>query len=287
MLVGLLATPWRLPPLASIQLCATLPPSCEPLPPCCEPDGPLCPADAPQATVAISEAGSLRLRVPDDDAVMEDYIGQAHQVALAADDYDTAMLAHCEQAITEDPAYWAQLWPSAVAMSRWLQEQPELVAGRRVVEIGSGLGLASLAAATAGAASVLATDREPRALAFASQSARDGGLELTTAARDWSALDEWEPGSADAVLCADVLYGTKAAAQLAPLLDHLVPAGGCVLVADNADRPYGDEHREELHALLGERGFVQRGAEERVVIELKTQQGERFAIRLVRMDRTS
>ena len=129
MLVGLLATPWRLPPLASIQLCATLPPSCEPLPPCCEPDGPLCPADAPQATVAISEAGSLRLRVPDDDAVMEDYIGQAHQVALAADDYDTAMLAHCEQAITEDPAYWAQLWPSAVAMSRWLQEQPELVAG--------------------------------------------------------------------------------------------------------------------------------------------------------------
>ena len=45
---------------------------------------------------------------------MEDYIGQAHQVALAADDYDAAMLAHCEQAITQDPAYWAQLWPSAV-----------------------------------------------------------------------------------------------------------------------------------------------------------------------------
>jgi predicted nicotinamide N-methyase len=216
---------------------------------------------------------------------MEDYIGQAHQVALAADDYDAAMLAHCEQAITQDPAYWAQLWPSAVALARLLQERPELVAGRRVVEIGSGLGLASLAAATAGAASVLATDREPRALAFASQSARDGALELATAARDWSALDEWEPGSADAVLCADVLYGTEAAAQLAPLLDHLVPAGGSVLVADNADRPYGDEHREELRVLLGERGFVQRGAEEHVTIELKTQQGERFAIRLVIMDR--
>ena len=45
-------------------------------------------------------------------------------------------------------AYWAQLWPSAVALARLLQERPELVAGRRVVEIGSGLGLASLAAAT-------------------------------------------------------------------------------------------------------------------------------------------
>ena len=47
----------------------------------------------------------------------------------------------------------------------------------------------------------------------------------------------------------------------------------------------GDEHREELRVLLGERGFVQRGAEEHVTIELKTQQGERFAIRLVIMDR--
>ena len=112
MLIGLLA-PWRATPLASIHLCA--------IPPCCEPDGPLCPADAPQATVATSDGSSLRLRVPDDDAVMEDYIGQAHQVALAADDYDAAMLAHCEQAITQDPAYWAQLWPSAVALARLLQ----------------------------------------------------------------------------------------------------------------------------------------------------------------------
>ena len=277
MLVGLLAAPWRLPPLGSIQLFATLPP-------CCELDGPLCPTEAPQVTVAISEASSLHVRVPDDDAVMEDYIGQAHQVALAADDYDTAMLSHCQRAISEEPAYWAQLWPSAVALSRWLLECPELVAGRRVVEIGSGLGLASLAAAQAGAASVLATDREPRALAFAAQSAMDCGLQLATAARDWSELDDWEPRSADAVLCADVLYGAEAAAQLAPLLDHLVPADGSVLVADNADRPYGDEHREELRALLGDRGFVVR-TEERVMIELSTQQGERFPIKLVRMHR--
>ena len=163
-----------------------------------------------------------------------------------------------------------------------MEHDVDLTSGRAVVEIGSGLGLASLAAAHAGAASVLATDREPRALAFAAQSAADGGFELATASLDWLDLDAWAAGSAETLLCADVLYGDTAAAELAPLLDHLVPAGGSALVADNADRPYGDRHRQELRELLGARGFVVT-AEERVATELSTRQGERFAIQLVEL----
>jgi predicted nicotinamide N-methyase len=238
LLASLLTTPLRLPPLRPLRRASAV--HASGALPCCEPGGPLCPTEAPQRTVAVSEATRLLLRVPEDDAVVEDYIGQAHQVALAADDYDAAMMAHCQRAIADEPAYWAQLWPSALALSRRLLERPELVAGRAVVEIGSGLGLASLAAAHAGAASVLATDREPRALAFAAQSAADGGFELATASLDWLDLDAWAAGSAETLLCADVLYGDTAAAELAPLLDHLVPAGGTALVADNADRPYGD-----------------------------------------------
>lgn len=48
-----------------------------------------------------------------------------------------------------DP-YWCRLWPSAVALAQLVLQQPELVRGKRVCDIGSGLGLAGIAAALAG-----------------------------------------------------------------------------------------------------------------------------------------
>lgn len=54
-----------------------------------------------------------------------------------------------------DP-YWAALWPSAVALASALLAQPQLVAGRRVCDVGAGLGLGGLGAALAGAAEVRA-----------------------------------------------------------------------------------------------------------------------------------
>ena len=49
----------------------------------------------------------------------------------------------------KDP-YWARPWPSAVALAALLLQRPELVAGKRVAELGAGLGLAGIAAAMAG-----------------------------------------------------------------------------------------------------------------------------------------
>src|SRR3954451_7345249 len=51
--------------------------------------------------------------------------------------------------------YWAELWPSGVARARHVA--PRALRGARVVELGCGLGLPSLAAARAGGR-VLATD---------------------------------------------------------------------------------------------------------------------------------
>lgn len=48
-----------------------------------------------------------------------------------------------------DP-YWCDVWPSALLMAEELFARPELVAGKRVCEIGCGLGLAGLAAAASG-----------------------------------------------------------------------------------------------------------------------------------------
>ena len=49
-----------------------------------------------------------------------------------------------------DP-YWARPWPSAVALAQELLRRPDLVAGRRVCEVAAGLGVATIAAALAGA----------------------------------------------------------------------------------------------------------------------------------------
>ncbi len=48
-----------------------------------------------------------------------------------------------------DP-YWSRPWPSAVALAKLVLQQPSIVRGRRVCEVGAGLGIASIAAAMAG-----------------------------------------------------------------------------------------------------------------------------------------
>ena len=103
------------------------------------------------------------------------------------------------------------------------------LAGRRIVELGCGLGAPSLAAA-AGGASVLATDRDGDALELVCRSAELNGVELETAAVEWSDPDPLiELAPFDLVLAADVLYERPSVAQLLSLLPRLAPEA---LIAD-------------------------------------------------------
>ena len=61
------------------------------------------------------------------------------------------------------------VWPAGLAFSRLLVHCPSFVQGKRVLELGSGLGAVGLSAATAGAASVLLTDYDADVLGFARQ----------------------------------------------------------------------------------------------------------------------
>jgi len=117
--------------------------------------------------------------------------------------------------------YWAVLWRSGVALARELAT--EKLDGLRVVELGCGLGVPSLAAARGGA-SVLATDRCPEPLRLLGRNARENGLRLDTALVDWSEPAELLARAPfDLVLAADVLYERAAAAQLLKLLPQLAP----------------------------------------------------------------
>ena len=41
--------------------------------------------------------------------------------------------------------YWAELWPSAIALSRFLFKNSSLIKDKNIIELGCGLGLTSLA----------------------------------------------------------------------------------------------------------------------------------------------
>ena len=56
------------------------------------------------------------------------------------------------------PPYWAFAWAGGQALARYVLDHRDVVAAKRVLDFGSGSGLVALAAAKAGAASVLAAD---------------------------------------------------------------------------------------------------------------------------------
>jgi len=117
--------------------------------------------------------------------------------------------------------YWSVLWRSGVALAHELDRMA--LRGLRVVELGCGLAVPSIAAARAGA-SVLATDSCPEALALAERNARGNGVSIETARVDWAEPDELlRRAPFDLVLGADVLYERASVAPLLELLPRLAP----------------------------------------------------------------
>ena len=156
--------------------------------------------------------------------------------------------------------YWAELWPSSLALAAAVAERH--VRGRRVLELGCGLAVPSIVASLAGAR-VLATDWSPDALLFAAENARRNGAAVETALARWDAPEELVArGPWDVVLASDVLYERRNVALLLDLLPRLVAADGLALVADPG-RPHSGsflaaaEERWRVERLAGfERPFV-------------------------------
>jgi predicted nicotinamide N-methyase len=108
-----------------------------------------------------------------------------------------------------------------VALARELDGLP--LRGLRVVELGCGLAVPSIAAARAGA-HVLATDSCPEALELVERNARANDVQVETAIVAWAEPEELvRRGPFDLVLAADVLYERASVALLLSLLPRLAP----------------------------------------------------------------
>jgi predicted nicotinamide N-methyase len=146
--------------------------------------------------------------------------------------------------------YWAELWPSGVALARDVGVRS--LRGARTLELGCGLGLPSIAAALAGGR-VFATDWSRDAIALLAGNAERSGATLEMLVCDWSqpaALLDRAPW--DLVLAADVLYERRNVALLLDLLPRLIDQRGAILLADPG-RPNAERFLAEADRLFKRR----------------------------------
>jgi predicted nicotinamide N-methyase len=130
--------------------------------------------------------------------------------------------------------YWAELWASGVALADDVASRA--LRGRRVLELGCGLGLPSIAAARAGGR-VTASDWSAEAVALFQRNASLNGVRARALVSAWNAphaLLEHAPW--DLVLAADVLYERRNVRELLWLLPRLVDERGEVWIADPGRR---------------------------------------------------
>jgi len=123
------------------------------------------------------------------------------------------------------PPYWAFAWAGGQALARYVLDHPEIVRGKRVLDIGAGSGLVGLAAARAGAASVLSADIDAFACAAIALNAAANGWDIAVTQDDLIGA----PLAWDLILVGDLFYERPLAERL---LAWLVPLDVPALLGD-------------------------------------------------------
>ena len=126
------------------------------------------------------------------------------------------------------PPFWAFAWAGGQGLARYILDHPAIVKGRRVLDFASGSGLVGIAAAKAGATSVLASDIDPFCAVAIRLNAKANAEELEYTEVDCIDTDNgW-----DVVLAGDVFYDRSFADRLIPWFERLSARGAQVLVGD-------------------------------------------------------
>ncbi|MFC7527251.1 class I SAM-dependent methyltransferase [Actinoplanes sp. GCM10030250] len=128
----------------------------------------------------------------------------------------------------QPPPFWAFAWAGGQALARHLLDDPDLVAGRSVLDLATGSGLVAVAAARAGAAPVIANDIDPYSLAAARANAEANGVKVETVEADLLDTDD----KYGVVLAGDVFYSREMAGRVLPFLHRAAGRGSLVLVGD-------------------------------------------------------
>jgi predicted nicotinamide N-methyase len=143
-----------------------------------------------------------------------------------------------------DPPYWAFCWPGGQAVARYLLDNPALVAGKRVIDFAAGSGVSSMAAAKAGAATVIANDIDELSLIATRLNAEANGLVVDTSSADWLAGADGDP-EADVVIAGDVCYEREMSVRALGWLRSHAARGRLVLLGDPGRNYFSAQGLEE------------------------------------------
>jgi predicted nicotinamide N-methyase len=139
-------------------------------------------------------------------------------------------LAEANEDGSEPPApYWAFPWAGGMALARHILDHPETVAGRRVLDLGSGSGLVAIAAAKAGAAAITAAEIDAYAIASIGLNAAVNQVDIAIITDD---LTAGVPPAVDLVTVGDLFYERALAERVTIFLDRCLAAGIDVLIGD-------------------------------------------------------
>ena len=161
-----------------------------------------------------------------------------------------------------EPPFWAFAWPGGQALARYVLDHPQTVAGRRVLDFAAGGGIAAIACAMAGAASVEAAEIDPLAVAAIRLNAAQNAMSVTALGADVVGT----PCRWDLILCGDVCYEAPMTLHILPWLEAMarqaevwvadpgrayLPREGLVAFADyKVATSLELEDRTEQHAVL-------------------------------------
>lgn len=175
---------------------------------------------------------AYRLRVLSDKQQVSDTIGRSACVGLSAAQW----------------GLFGQLWPSerllAQAMHRFA------IDGKRILELGCGIGLACLVLKRRGA-DIVASDAHPLAESFLAYNAALNALPVVDYRRlPWGVLQP-SLGRFDAIIASDVLYEPEQAPLLAEMIRRHAYPSAEVVITDP-----GQRHSQHFSQLLAEQGFA-------------------------------
>ena len=143
-----------------------------------------------------------------------------------------------------DTPYWAYKWAGGLALAHHLRVHPDLVAGRRVLDMGAGSGLVGIAAAKAGADRVLAVESDRNGRAAIPLNAALNGVNVSLV--DLGLDDDGAFPDIDLILVGDLFYAADLARRVTGFLDRALAAGIDALVGDPGRIPLPTARLEEL-----------------------------------------